>query len=305
MTKSIIPQTNSSQLPLFGIAPFERIKHYDDNGNECWYARELMIELEYTKWNNFARVIEQAKIALSTSGYKPDDHIAEFGNMIQVGKGAQREVIDFKLSRFACYHIAQEGDASKEKVAEAKTYFLIQTRKQELSDDKKNLKRSQDVTAYQIKGKSQDWAEARVDSKTSQQALTKALIATHETHSPDYAAIGGTVNQELFDMTKNEIVEYLGLLPKDAKNYRDHLGRYALVALKEVNYTSAARIKSLKRELTTDEQVSIVRFVVRKVAPLMNELAEYAGQDFVSGAELDSSGKALITRNVKLLKDGK
>ncbi len=113
---------------------FEGIKHIDDDGNEYWLARELLKVLEYKKWDKFINVINNAIISCKASGYMISDHFLQVGKMIKLAKGAQRKVDDYKLSRYACYLIAQNADPRKEVVALAQTYFAIQTRKQELSE---------------------------------------------------------------------------------------------------------------------------------------------------------------------------
>lgn len=105
---------------------------YIYNGIECWSARELQLLLGYTKWDNFIKVIDKAKIASEASEIKVSDHFAEIGKMVGLGSGSQRIIPDYALTRYACYLIAQNGDASKPEIAFAQTYFAVQTRKQEL-----------------------------------------------------------------------------------------------------------------------------------------------------------------------------
>ena len=99
---------------------------------ECWSARDLLEILGYTKWDNFLKVIDKAKKACANAGGNVSDHFAEIGKMIDLAKGAQREVTDYALTRYACYLIAQNGDATKNEIAFAQTYFAVQTRKQEI-----------------------------------------------------------------------------------------------------------------------------------------------------------------------------
>lgn len=132
---------------------FEKIKHVDESGVEFWYARELMEILEYTKWGNFVKVISKAMEACKNSNINTSDHFADVGKTIKMPKGAEKVVGDFKLTRYACYLIAQNGDSRKKTIALAQTYFAVQTRKQEitrqeyeqLSEDEKRLYTRQNV----------------------------------------------------------------------------------------------------------------------------------------------------------------
>ena len=128
---------------------FESIKHVDDDSNEYWYARELQKVLEYTQWRKFNGVIEKAMNTCKSSNYVVLDHFAGAGKMINLGKGGQREVPDYKLSRYACYLIAQNGDSRKKVIALAQTYFAIQTRKQELLEEKYNSLTEDEKRFYQ------------------------------------------------------------------------------------------------------------------------------------------------------------
>lgn len=131
---------------------FESIKHVDENGVEFWYARELMTMLEYSKWGNFVKVIDKAKQSCKSSDINIIDHFAEVGKMVKAGV-ADKKIDDLKLTRYACYLIAQNGDSRKKTIALAQTYFAVQTRKQEisrqeyeqLSEDEKRLYTRQNV----------------------------------------------------------------------------------------------------------------------------------------------------------------
>ena len=112
----------------------EDIKHIDEEGNEYWLARELQIALEYTQWRRFENVIDKAKITCNHSNIDINDHFANVGKLSINVNGGKRIITDYKLSRYACYLIAQNGDSRKEVIALAQTYFAIQTRRQELME---------------------------------------------------------------------------------------------------------------------------------------------------------------------------
>ena len=113
---------------------FEDIKHIDEYGNEYWLARELQSVLGYNQWRSINDLIERAKVACKESKYDVDDHFAVQRKMVDIGSKTTRNVIDYKLSRYACYLIVMNGNPKKEIIALAQTYFAIQTRKQELSE---------------------------------------------------------------------------------------------------------------------------------------------------------------------------
>ena len=114
---------------------FENIKHIDENGVEFWYARELMNTLGYKDWRYFNNVIEKAIIASKNSNLNHLDHFVVDNKMVSIGSGAEREQKDYILSRYACYLIAQNANPRFKAVALAQTYFAVQTRKQELTED--------------------------------------------------------------------------------------------------------------------------------------------------------------------------
>lgn len=111
---------------------FENIKHFDENENEYWNARELMLVLEYKEWRKFEHVIIKAINACSGSDYNLIDHFVLKDKMINIGKGGKRKVKDYKLSRLACYLIVQNCNPRIKVIALGQTYFAKQTRKQEL-----------------------------------------------------------------------------------------------------------------------------------------------------------------------------
>lgn len=117
---------------------FEDIKRIDENGNEYWFARELMPILEYSKWENFDNVIQKAVLSYRSSNNNDSYWLPNARKPIKTGKGKEEFIRDYKLSRYMCYLIVQNANLKKKMVALGQTYFAIQTRKQELSEKEYN-----------------------------------------------------------------------------------------------------------------------------------------------------------------------
>ena len=117
---------------------FEKFEHasYEIEGIECWSARELQEILGYTKWENFSKVIDKAKKSCEEAGEKVSDHFPDIRKMVGLGSNAQRELTDIALTRYAAYLVAQNGDPAKSEIAFAQTYFAVQTRKQEIIEQR-------------------------------------------------------------------------------------------------------------------------------------------------------------------------
>jgi DNA-damage-inducible protein D len=115
---------------------------------EYWYARDLQVLLGYTQWRNFLEVMKKAMVSCESAGFTVSDHFAEVSKMIKLAKGAERKVQDYMLTRYACYLIAQNGDSKKEEIAFAQTYFAVQTRKQEIIEERIRL-----MNRLEVRGK--------------------------------------------------------------------------------------------------------------------------------------------------------
>ncbi len=151
LSKTLTEVEKSSYTESF----FESIKHINEYGEEYWYARELQIALEYKQWRRFCNVIDKARTACKSSGNTVSDHFANVGKMVNTGSGAEREVDDYALSRYACYLIVQNGDPRKDVIALGQTYFAVKTRQQELiehydelDEDKKRLAIRNEIIAH-------------------------------------------------------------------------------------------------------------------------------------------------------------
>ena len=123
-----------NQIKKYNEISFEDIKHVDEYGNEYWLARELQQVLEYKKWQKFINVIENAKLACEQSKLMINEHFTQVGKTSKMPNGGVKNILEYKLSRYACYLIVQNSDPRKEVVALGQTYFAVQTRKQELTE---------------------------------------------------------------------------------------------------------------------------------------------------------------------------
>ena len=170
-------------------SPFDSIKQLDDEGNEYWYARDLQRLLEYTEYRKFLPVIAKAKKACKSSGHITSDHFADVGGMVEIGSGATRNVDDIKLTRYACYLIAMNGDPRKEVIALAQTYFAVKTHEQETIERyDKDIKRleARDQLKESEKRLSQNIYERGVDNKGFARIRSKgdtALFGGHSTQA--------------------------------------------------------------------------------------------------------------------------
>lgn len=151
-----------SNIVSYSEKVFEDIKHITDDGIEFWYGRELQKVLEYADWRNFSTVIKKAKVACENSGSKVLDHFVDINNMVELGSGAQREIQDIILSRYACYLIVQNADPRKEIIALGQTYFAVKTREREIEENFEGLTEEQQRLAVrnELKSHNKSLAEA-------------------------------------------------------------------------------------------------------------------------------------------------
>ena len=196
---------------------FESIKHINEYGNEFWYARELQNALEYSKWDNFKRVIDKAISACENSENKVSDHFADVGKMVNVGSGAEREIEDYELSRYACYLIVQNGDSRKKVIALGQTYFAVKTRQQELIENFDDL--SEDKKRLAI----------RNEMKTHNKSLAEAAKLAGISEPQDYAIFQNKGYQGLYGgLGRKEIHARKGL--KKSQDILDYMGSTELAA---------------------------------------------------------------------------
>ncbi|MDD2500352.1 MAG: DNA damage-inducible protein D [Geobacter sp.] len=155
MTKSTVSKKILKKIVNGHKSPFEQIRRTNDAGNEYWSSRDFAKVLDYSDYRNFEQVIEKARTACFNSGQRIDDHFVDVTEMVELGSGAKRQVKSVYLSRYACYLIVQNADPGKEIVALGQTYFAVQTRKQELTEqaieDERRLLLREEMRLHNVK----------------------------------------------------------------------------------------------------------------------------------------------------------
>lgn len=202
---------------------FENIKHVSKKGHEFWLARPLSKVLDYSEYRHFLPVIERAREACRNSGQAITDHFEDILEMVEIGSGALRELPDVRLSRYACYLIVQNGDPAKPVIANGQTYFALQTRRQELADDKKFGQLSEDEKRLAIRNELAEHNKQLAAAAKKAGVKTPLEYAIFQDHG--YKGLyGGLSNQDIHarkDLKKSQkILDHMGSTELAANLFR-------------------------------------------------------------------------------------
>jgi len=237
------------------ITPFEQIRRTNPAGNEFWSSRDFARVLGYADYRNFQSVIESARTACFNSGQRLEDHFVEVTEMVGIGSGAQRPLKTVMMSRYACYLVIQNADPAKEIVAQGQTYFAIQTRRQELSDEEMEEQRRLTI---------------RTELRTHNSQLADAAKGAGVIEPKDYAIFQNHGYMGLYGgLGAQDIHRRKGL--KKGEQILDHMGSTELAA----NLFRATQAEEkLRRERITgkDKANRAHREVGAKVRQTIKEL---------------------------------
>jgi DNA-damage-inducible protein D len=276
----------SNQLPVPAVSnTFERIKHVSPAGADFWSARELASVLEYTDFRNFIAVIAKAREACANSSHTVSDHFVEITEMVGIGSGAQREVEDWMLSRYACYLVIQNADPSKPLVALGQSYFAVQTRRQELAEDEAIKEEQKHLLLRQEMTKHNKHLAGSAKQAGVIQPVDYAIFMDH-----GYRGLYGGLGMR-------DIRERKRLKPKE--HVLDHMGSTELAA----NLFRATQTEEkLRREnvRNKDHANRIHNEVGRKVRRTIHEL----GGTMPENLPVAESIKKVVSREKKRLKTG-
>ena len=204
---------------------FEDTKYTRDDGSEFWFARELSMELDYAQWRNFSKVIDKARLACKNSGFDIDDHFAEVNKMVEMPSKPRKNkdeigfadvsktknIIDYELSRYACYLVVQNGDPRKEVIALGQTYFAIQTRRQEVADYFNQL--DEDNKRLVVRGNIKQWNQMLAEAACNAGLITNEEYAIFQ--NAGYKGLYGGLDVEDIHARKSlnetdKILDFMG-----------------------------------------------------------------------------------------------
>lgn len=190
---------------------FEDIKHIRDDGTEFWYARELAVALDYTKWENFQKVVKRAMIACENSGKDVSVCFPEVRKTSNMPNGGVKTIVEYELSRYACYLIVQNGDPRKEVIALGQTYFAIQTYRQEVADRFNEL--DEDSRRLIVRGDIRQWNQLLAETARNCGVITNEEFAIFQ--NAGYMGLYGGMTVDDIHRKKEleigqKILDYMG-----------------------------------------------------------------------------------------------
>nr|WP_314424296.1 DNA damage-inducible protein D [uncultured Erwinia sp.] len=240
--------------------PFEKLRQYGSEGREYWSARDLAPLLDYRDWRNFQNVLLRAAQACETSHQAVSDHFVEATKMVMLGSGAQRELEDVHMSRYACYLVVQNGDPAKPVIAAGQTYFAIQTRRQELADDETFKRLREDEKRLFLRNELKEHNKQLVEVAQQAGVETNLDFAIFQNHG--YQGLYGGLDQKAIHQRK-------GL--KKSQKILDHMGSTELAA--NLFRATQAEEKLRRDRVKSKEQANQTHFDVgRKVRETIEEL---------------------------------
>jgi DNA-damage-inducible protein D len=273
-------------------ATFDSIRQQDEEGNEYWLARPLAKVLDYSEYRHFLPVLERAKEACRNSGQAIEDHFEDVLEMVEIGSSAKRELPDVRLSRYACYLVVQNGDPAKPVIANGQTYFAMQTRRQELADDEKFARLSEDDKRLAIRN------ELATHNKHLAAAAKDAGVET----PLDYAIFQDHGYKGLYGgLAAKDIHARKGL--KKSQKILDHMGSTELAA----NLFRATQTEEkLKREQVRGKRqanqthLEVGKKVRETIKDLGGTMPEALPTPDVSIKQIENSKKKLEKNNKEL-----
>ena len=265
----------------------ETIHNVPNSDVEFWYARELMPLLGYERWENFEKAIKRSMDSCETAGITVPDHFREVTKMVQLGSGSQRAVKDYMLTRYACYLIAQNGDVKKEEIAFAQAYFAVQTRKQELIEERISyIERS--VARTKLKE-----SEKRLSQNIYQRGVDDLGFARIRSKG-DTALFGGCSTQKMKEKLgikeNRPLADFLPTLTIAAKNLATEMTNYNVeekdlfgegeITTEHVQNNSSVRSMLVERGIKPEElpPAEDIKKLERRTTSQDKKLAENAGK---------------------------
>jgi DNA-damage-inducible protein D len=265
----------------------ETIHNVPNSDVEFWYARELMPLLGYERWENFEKAVKRSMDSCETAGITVPDHFREVTKMVQLGSGSQRAVKDYMLTRYACYLIAQNGDVKKEEIAFAQAYFAVQTRKQELIEERISyIERS--VARTKLKE-----SEKRLSQNIYQRGVDDLGFARIRSKG-DTALFGGCSTQKMKEKLgikeNRPLADFLPTLTIAAKNLATEMTNYNVeekdlfgegdITTEHVQNNSSVRSMLVERGIKPEElpPAEDIKKLERRTTSQDKKLAENAGK---------------------------